>query len=272
MPDRSCGPGGRSALAVPQDQAAGLRRLFAPPEPHWLPVLLAPERAASDANCLAALASACVDEGARTLVVDAARAQVAAVFGLRARYDLAHAFSGDCLPSDVYALARPNLRILPAARALEQNGRSAQRLQRFEAGIRALAQGADCVLLVLPAQHARCLVGFGGSGGYADVIVTTGPESRGGHPAIETMRSALSVVDIDTFRLLFQGMDKVCAGRLHSRLALAARELGAQTSDAGSVNDALAIRRLARVVRCRSMPGGKRARGNEGSTALETVS
>src|SRR2546427_800480 len=114
MPDRSCGHRGRSARAAPpQDQAAGLRRLFAPSEPHC----------------------------------------------------------------------------------------------RFGAGVRALAVTADCALLVLPARHGRTLAGLCPTGGISDAIVVAGPGSVGERTLIETMRSLLSVADIDTFRLLFQGTD-----------------------------------------------------------------
>jgi hypothetical protein len=271
MPDRPCGPGGQSARPGPRDQAAGLRRLFAPLEPHWLPILLATERDPAQAGWLATLVRACVEQGARTLVVDAARAQVAAGFGLRLRYDLAHALKGDCLPSEACVQANENLRILPAARALEQRGPDAAR--RFEAGVRALAAGADCALLLLPALRGAVLAGFSGPAGYPDAVVLAGAGPQSIPRVMDTIRRALSAADIDTFRLLFQGMDPVCAGRLYSRLALAgARELGARTADAGSLDDPLAIRRLVRLVRCRSTPTGERARSVERGTAVETVS
>jgi len=270
MPDRSCGHRGRSARAAPpEDQAAGLRRLFAPSEPHWVPVVLGPGQDLDNAAWLADLARACVEQGARTLVVDAARAQVAAAFGLRARYDLFHAFSGDCAPFEACVPAGANLRILPAARALEQDGREPEPRRRFAAGVRALAVTADCALLVLPARHGRTLAGFCPTGGISDAIVVAGPGSVGERTLIETMRSLLSVADIDTFRLLFQGTDPDRAGRLLSKLAAgSARQLGARTSDAGSVRDASAIRRLVRLVRCRSA----RAAGERAGTALESVS
>jgi flagellar biosynthesis protein FlhG len=273
MPDRSCGPRGRPAHTAPRDQAAGLRRLFAPAEPHWLPVLLACERDPVDAGWLAALARACADQGARTLIVDAARAQVAAAFGLRARYDLAHALSGDCAPQEACVPAGPNLRILPAARALERNGRDPARSRGFEAGVRALAAAADCAVLVLPAHQGRSLKGFFSAGGATDAIVAVGPGSDSERRALETMRSILSVADIDTFRLLFQDTDPACAGSLYSRLAAAgARQVGAKTSNAGSVHDAAAIRRLVRLVRCRSTPRAEGAGAERGGTAVETVS
>src|SRR3974390_3341515 len=99
MSDRPGGRAGRSAR-VPNDQAAGLRRIFRAAEPHWLPVLLAGDRTEGDGRWLAALAATCVEQGARTLVVDAARAQIAAACGQRVRYDLEHAFRGDCLPRE----------------------------------------------------------------------------------------------------------------------------------------------------------------------------
>jgi hypothetical protein len=253
---------------VRQDQAAGLRRMFAPSEPHWLPVLLDAEQDRLDNTWLAELARACVDQGARTLVVDAARAQIAAAFGLRARYDLAHAFSGDCAPLEACVAAGINLRILPAARALEQDGRAPDRPRRFEAGVRALAATADCAVLVLPARHARVLKGFCGDRGISDAIVVSGTGSGGDRNTIETMRSLLGLADIDAFRLLFQGTDRDRAGRLLQSLAAGgARELSARTSDAGSVHDVSAIRRLVRQVRCRST----RADSEPGGTAVETV-
>jgi hypothetical protein len=272
MRERSCSTGGRAGSAR-QDQAAGLRRLFAAPEPHWLPVLLASERELDDARWLAAFAAACVDQGARTMVVDAARAQVASAFGLRMRYDLAHAFDGDCAPLEAVAAADDHLRILPAARALERIGRSPERLRRFEAGVRALAAGADCVLLVLPAPHGRALAGFGGAAGYSDAVVVAGAGAESERRVIGAMRSVAGVVEIDTFRLLFQGTGPDGPSRLYSRLAATgARELGARTSDAGSVHDASAIRRLVRLVRCRSTPGGDLCRAGPRGAHVETVS
>jgi hypothetical protein len=270
MLDRSCGHRGRSARAAPpRDQAAGLRRLFAPSEPHWLPVVLAPGQQPDNVRWLADLARACAEQGDRTFVVDAAHAQVAAAFGLRARYDLAHAFNGDCAPLEACVPAGANLRILPAARALEQEGRGPHRPRRFAAGVRALAATADCALLVLPARYGRALAGFCATGRISDAVVVAGPGPGAGCALIETMRSLLSIADIDAFRLLFQGTDPDYAGRLLSKLAASSvRHGGARASVAGSVHDASAIRRLVRLVRCRSV----RTAGERAGTALESAS
>ena len=194
---------------------------------------------------------------------------MAGAFGLRARYDLAHALAGDCTPLEACVRAEANLRILPAARALEHNGRDQDRQRRFEAGVRALAATADCALLVLPAPRGRSLAGLCGTGVISDAIVVVGPEPASGRRVIATLRSLLSVADIDTFRLLFQDTDPECAGSLYCSLAATgARELGARTSDAGSVHDVSAIERLVRLVRCRSLPRG----GGASGMAVETVS
>jgi len=273
MPDRARGPNGRSPRANPQDQAAGLRRLFAPPESQWLPILLASGRETGDTRWLARFAGAWAEQGARTLVVDAARAQLGAAFGLRIRYDLAHALEGDCRPAQVCLQAGENLRVLTASRALAHDGRASDAAQRFQAGVRALAAGADCTLLVLPAPHRPVLAGFSGSQGSSDVITLVDADPDAYQRAMQTIRAASSAAEIDTFRLLFQGMDPPCAGRLYLRLAAAAaRELGARTSDAGHADDAGAISRLVRAVRCRGIHISQRVPGEKRVTAVETVS
>jgi len=259
-----------SDAARGRDQAAGLRRLFEPSQPCWLPVVLAADETDADAGrWLAALGRQFAEQGSRTLIVDAARAQVAAAFGLRARYDLVHAFDGDCAPRDACIRAAADIRILPAARALATGRRrsGATAAARFAAGVRALAAAADWVLLVLPARQARVAAQFCGGTAPADVLVALGSGADCERLAIEAIRS-LSVADIDAFRLLFQVTGGDGAGSLLSRLAASgARELRARLSAAGSVHDAEAIRRLVRDLRCR----GPHGNGAPASTAVETV-
>src|ERR1700758_194836 len=106
-----------SDMARGRDQAAGLRRLFAPAQPRWLPVVLATDEQGA-AGWVAALARQFAGQGSRPRIVAAARAQVASAFGLRARYDLVHAFDGDCSPRQACIPAAADIRILPAARSL----------------------------------------------------------------------------------------------------------------------------------------------------------
>lgn len=271
MSDAPGGPTGRSARP-PDDQAAGLRRLFGAPPPHWLPVLLTGERSPADGRWLVALASECVAQGSRTLVVDAARAHVAAALGLKVRFDLWHALSGECAPAQACAAAHRNLAVLPAARALQQAGRT-QAAPRFEAALRALARPADCVVLVLPSRQAGSLGRLCGSDPLGDVIVMLGSDAADGAAGVHAIQAARSAAQIDAFRLLFQGMDASGAGSLYPRLAArAARETGARVFDAGHVEDEAAIARLVRQVRCRGIPSARRLVGQEGGTVMETAS
>jgi hypothetical protein len=76
------------------DQAAGLRRIFGVAPARLAPILIDPGCAAAQVASIVRLAQACANAGERTLVVDCARAQIAASLGLRARFDLIHAMRG----------------------------------------------------------------------------------------------------------------------------------------------------------------------------------
>ncbi len=147
------------AAPLPQpasdDQAATLRRLFARPTLRLLPVLLPELHCATRTSWVAKLAQAFARHGERTLVVDAARAQVAAALGLRARFDLAHAVRGECPYDATLVDAGPDLMIVPAARALQlaQAARTSLTtlLAPLDAALAARG-GCDLILLLLPHQ------------------------------------------------------------------------------------------------------------------------
>ena len=219
------------------------------------------------------LARCCAGQGDRTLLVDAARTQVATVFGLRLRYDLQHAFSGDCVPEAARVKAAENLCILPAARAFEQVGQDADGSRRFEQGLRAMAEQAECALLVLPSVQPRILAALAGAAGLADALVVVGSGAAALSRCLDTMSAARGAADIDAFRLLFHDMDIASAGRLFPRLAaVAERELGARVIDGGRVADPMAIGRLVRAVRCRQASGGSRPDGDRRGVAVESGS
>src|SRR5258706_8585246 len=79
-----------------QDQAAGLRALFARPCVRVLPVIVPSEPDQTRTVWLAKLAEAFARHGERTLVLDTLRAQGGAAFRLRARHDLEHALTRQC--------------------------------------------------------------------------------------------------------------------------------------------------------------------------------
>jgi flagellar biosynthesis protein FlhG len=97
------------------DQATGLRRLFAPAVPFTVSV------AGEGATPIAVdLAVALARIGRRVLVVDRSRAEAAAAFGLKVRYDFAQLAAGDKRWADVALPAFDGVTLLPAARGLDE--------------------------------------------------------------------------------------------------------------------------------------------------------
>jgi hypothetical protein len=212
------------------DQAATLRRLFARPRMRVLPVLLPELHCALHASWIAKLAQDFARQGERTLVIDGARAQIAATLGLRARFDLAHALRGECAHDAVLLDAGPNLLIAPAARALAQHD-PADGLQALLAPLAtALAArgGCDLVLLLLtPALAAHrprgdLLVPLGTD---AAQITRTLRDLDGLAAEGESLAARQRVGVTPVFRLLFLGMDAVPAATLAQRLSTRLRPL-----------------------------------------------
>lgn len=196
---------------TPNDQAATLRRLFAQRRVRVFPVLISGARGSAMAAWLAKLATGFARNGERTLVIDAARVHVAAALGLRARFDLAHWFAGECDARNVLLDAAPGLSVVSASRAFDTAARAggaglAAALPRLAA-----VAESDVVLVLVSVAHARllptacdCLV----------PVVATEALMALQRDLIETA----SRVDIAGFRLLFLGMDRATAATLASRL------------------------------------------------------
>jgi len=97
------------------DQATGLRRLFAPAAPFTVSV------AGEGATPIAVdLAAALARIGRRVLVIDRSRAEAAAAFGIKARYDFAQLAAGHKGWTDVALDAFDGIKLLPAARGLDE--------------------------------------------------------------------------------------------------------------------------------------------------------
>ncbi len=219
----------RAAAAVAStdrtgDQAATLRRIFARPRVRVLPVLLPELHCALHASWIAKLAQDFARQGERTLVLDAARAQIAATLGLRARFDLAHALRGECAHDAVLLDAGPNLLIAPAARALAQHdpGDGLHALLAPLSAALAARGGCDLVLLLLtPALAAHrprgdLLVPLGTDAAQITRTLRDldGLPAAGGSLAPRDRPGVMPV-----FRLLFLGMDAVPAATLTQRLS-----------------------------------------------------
>ncbi len=97
------------------DQATGLRRLFAPCAPPTICVT-----GESATQIAVDLAAALARIGRRVLLVDRSRAEAAAAFGLKVRYDFAQALNGHRRWCDVALAACDGVTLLPAARGLDE--------------------------------------------------------------------------------------------------------------------------------------------------------
>jgi len=103
-----------------QDQAEGLRKLFAQRCPAVLNVL-AP--GGGEGPLVANLATALAMSGREVLLIDATPGEIAHAMGLRTRYELAHVAAGDKRLRDIIAQPMEGLRVLPASRAFADAGK-----------------------------------------------------------------------------------------------------------------------------------------------------
>lgn len=106
-----------------EDQAAGLRRLFA--GGHGPATLAFAGIGPGRGRLLAGLARGLAAAGKEVLVIDerAGAQSVAAAFGLRSRFDLMQAVNRDVSAARVLLQAESSIRLLPAARAARQQAR-----------------------------------------------------------------------------------------------------------------------------------------------------
>lgn len=189
------------------DQAAGLRRLFAPRGARLLPVIVPDAKSTRRGLALAQLARAFAAAGDRTLVLDAARQNLAHELGQRARFDLFHGLSGERALKEVLLPAAPRLRVAPALRAVEQA--QAHRLS-LKGAIGHAAPGADLVLLALEAAR------LGDLGGEAILLV--GPTAPEVAAAAGELGTLLMRAEGLAFRLVFADLEETAARTLFERL------------------------------------------------------
>lgn len=186
-----------------------MRRLFAQPTARLLPVL-AGAAATGQVRWLAQLGESFARAGQQTVLVDAARMQVASAFGLRARFDLQHALDGDCRMQDVMLDAAPGLTVVPAARACERAIEDGMTAAALLAPL--LMRSADVLVLLLPGSGAR----LAASG---DVLVPVLPTRASVVAAVAAISEAAKATGTRTFRLLFLAMGAAAAATLEARMA-----------------------------------------------------
>lgn len=129
-----------------EDQAAGLRRIFAGARG---PASVAFAGPAGRGALVAALARGLASAGKEVLVIDehAGADSAAAAFGLRSRFDLLQAVNRDVPAAQVLLRPEPSIRLLPAARAARRHARlDAMERRALAEWLRRLQKGADFVL------------------------------------------------------------------------------------------------------------------------------
>ena len=214
------------------DQAAGLRRIFGVAPARLAPILIHPGHVASQVASIVLLAQACARSGERTLVVDCARAQIAASLGLRARFDLVHVVRGECRVEQALLDAGPNLSVVAAARAAAETRAAPSEFLALLATLSHGARSTDLVLMIMESAQATLLRAADGQG---EIIV---PMPRGRDAWSDLLRTLATFddrVDIAGFRLLFPAWDAGTAARLYSELARACRDrLGAELRFGGA--------------------------------------
>ena len=211
-----------------QDQASGLRRMFSPEAPRCALVLTPAQRSPVQAQALAERARQHALHEGPTLVIDAARTQVAVALERKLRFDLEHALAGDCAAADACVQAGADLWVLPAARAFDGALADDRQASRVAGAIHSLSRDMQRVMFVLPASRAawiRFLPSWMRQH-EALIPVTSGGETSAA--VLTAVRQGMSDAEIDTFHLLFLGMGEAAAGRLLSGMAaIAQRHFGA---------------------------------------------
>lgn len=215
-----------------EDQAAGLRRLFAGAA---APLALAFSGEACGA-LLAGLARGLAAAGKEVLVIDehAGERTVAAAFGLRPRYDLIQAVNRDVAAGRVLQQAGDGIRLLPAARAARQCARLAPEQRRaLGEGLRRLRASADVVLIHGAPREAGGLAPLLAQPPRQIVVVT--PEGRSITAAYARMKRLAQDADCRDFDLVvLNARDGAEARTVLANLnGVAGRHLGARVAPLG---------------------------------------
>ena len=224
MPEASACPAGRSAAL---DQASGLRQIFDQLLVPWGLVLQPTLRTAVHAEALAERVRRLAAHTGATLLIDAARSQVALPLGLRLRYDLEHVLAGDCNIAEACVAATQSLWVLPAARALDRAGSDERHAAQVSAAIQAVVADMRRAILLLPAARVSWIRYLPHQMRPRQALIPVHHNADASAAVLTAIRQA-SEAEIDTFRLLFLGMGAATAGRLLSGMAaIAQRHFGA---------------------------------------------
>ena len=195
-----------------EDQAAGLRRLFAPRIVRVLPLVGGGEQP----GFVVGLAAALARMGQRTLVLDAQWGQVSSLIGLRTRWDLAHLLAGDVRFSDVALASREGFWLMPAARGLESLVREGGQAAELFGGFGRTAEPFDTVLVSATWQTLATLL----ARDRGEVVVVSTTDPVGVAQTYAQLKSMHQTGGLDRFRVIFaDAASSAQALSAHQRLA-----------------------------------------------------
>ncbi len=136
------------------DQAAGLRRLVQPAPVRLWPLAVLP---ATAARWIPWLAAGLNELGRRPVVVDAARGQVAAGFGMLPRGDLLELLEGRADFDRVAQRSREGIHVLRGDHGIEAFAGSGEPADRLLAAFGSLSHGFTDLLLAMPGPEIACV-------------------------------------------------------------------------------------------------------------------
>lgn len=224
-----------------EDQAAGLRELFARRDVRVLPLVGHVDQAPFVVNLAAALSMI----GRRTLVLDGERGCVAPTVGLRARWDLSHLLAGDLSFRDVAMRSREGFWVMPAARGLATLARAGADAEDLFSGFSRLDEPFDTVLACAAPETLAPLLARRGEE-TALVCGTSVHDIAQAYAQIKAMRIGHG---LSRFRVIFSRAPSLAdATAAHQRLAdTVERFLGAELAFGGAIESQGALSKAERA-------------------------
>lgn len=235
------------------DQAAGLRRLLGAGQLQVITFVAGCEgvgRSVAVANIGVALARL----GKEVLIIDehASRDDIAASFGLEARYDLLNVVQQELNLSQVLLQPMQGLRVLPAAKAVKKLGRlSLQQQQHLLDAMSHLERPVDVILVDASMAHPHGFSPFGLASQEAVVVLSANSASI--TEAYSLIKKVSGAFSRRYFRILVNKVRSQSDARsIYENIAQVAAQRGVARLDyAGAIPLDEALRQSARL--CRSV-------------------
>jgi hypothetical protein len=183
-------------LAVLDDQAAGLRRLFQSRELPWKLMLLCggTDETVQGAACFLKqrLGSA--------LIADACRGRIGSALGARLIHDLTRVLQGRIRPAQARVRVNPDLSVVSVFHALRRS------LPELKAGLQTVIGAEDERVLVVGPESLADVVRAGSAFGWQDCTLVMDAEPDSLRHGLSAIRLLSGVNGVRDFQVLFPGL------------------------------------------------------------------